>query len=166
MSTMSLSPARLQPSPTAGPFTAAMIGTSMLAMPRTMTAPSSMIAARRSVSWTMRSRRLRSPPPENARPAPVITSASMSVSAASRSHTWASAPWSTSLVALNASGRFSVSSRTAPCDSTSRTSSEFSVIAALYGGQVVGAVLGGPACVCFVPTGSTAHSGVTPQPSP
>ena len=32
--------------------------------------------------------------------------------------------------------------------------------------QFVGAVFGGPACVCFVPTGSTAQSGVTPQPSP
>ena len=33
-------------------------------------------------------------------------------------------------------------------------------------GQLVGAVFGGPAWVCVVPTGSTAHSGVTPQPSP
>ena len=42
--------ARLQPRPTAGPFTAATIGTLMAVIPRTIAAASSMMRARNAVS--------------------------------------------------------------------------------------------------------------------
>ena len=56
-STMSLMAARLQPRPTAGPFTAATIGTLMAVIPRTIAAASSMMRVRNAVSAVIRSRR-------------------------------------------------------------------------------------------------------------
>src|SRR3954447_8417621 len=122
ISTMSLIEARLHPSPTAGPLTAAMIGTDSAVIPRTIAAASSMIAVRRATSSVIRSNRLRSPPPQNARPAPVMTTARIPSSSASSCQTRDRAPCSGSFAALSASGRLSTRSRTAPRSSTTSSS--------------------------------------------
>jgi hypothetical protein len=123
ISTMSLHTARLQPSPTAGPFTAATTGSgkSIISV-SSRRAPS--ISPRRcsrsshsSTKWCM------SPPALNALPAPVSTAARASVSEARCRHTATSAACSALLVAFIASGRLSVTTRIGPLASISNSGS-------------------------------------------
>src|SRR5580692_1364013 len=115
---MSLSATRLQPSPTAGPLTAATIGTRQRAMPRTRSRPCAMVFARSSASRLSSARYSKSPPAENARPLPVSTAARASRSSLSRGQSRASPVCSGSLTALSASGRLSVMIRSGPSATT------------------------------------------------
>ena len=72
MYTTSESAITLQPSPTAGPLTAATTGTRHRIMLSTSSRPSAITSWRSARSFAMRSRRSKSPPAENARPSPVI----------------------------------------------------------------------------------------------
>src|SRR5246127_2804248 len=116
---MSLSATRLQPSPTAGPLTAATTGIRHRAIPSTISRPSAMVLARRSASPANSSRYAKSPPAENALPAPVSTAARAVRSSLSRCHIRASPECRLSLTELRESGRFRVMMRSAPSARTS-----------------------------------------------
>src|SRR5438105_5055246 len=62
----------LQPRPTAGPFTAATTGIRQRIMLMTSSRPSAMTSWRKTRSLAIRSSRSKSPPAENARPAPPV----------------------------------------------------------------------------------------------
>src|SRR6185503_1057875 len=119
---MSESATTLQPSPTAGPFTAAITGMRHRIMLSTMSRPSSIVCRRSTLSFAMRSSRPKSPPAEKARPAPVITATRASVSELSCGKSCARLKCSSSFVALSASGRDNVTMRTGPSSSTRITS--------------------------------------------
>src|SRR6202012_3909730 len=116
---MSLSATRLQPNPTAGPLTAATTGIRHRAIPSTISRPSRMVLARRSGSLDSSSRYPKSPPAENARPAPVITAARAVGSSVSRCQSRASPTCRLSLTELSESGRFKVMIRSGPSARTS-----------------------------------------------
>ena len=101
MYTTSDSAMTLQPRPTAGPFTAATTGMRHRIMLTTRSRPSAMVDWRTAVSSIMRSRRSKSPPAENARPAPVITATRASASALSCGNSSVSPRCSSGLIALS-----------------------------------------------------------------
>src|SRR5215218_8521666 len=76
-----------------------------------------------SSSVTPRLNQLTSPPEQNARPAPVMISARIGARSANHAAAVVSSPISSGLIALSASGRFSVSVPTSPSISISRVSS-------------------------------------------
>src|SRR5580704_2448363 len=119
---MSLSATRLQPSPTAGPLTAATIGTRQRARPSTRSRPCAIVLARSAGSRLSSSRYSKSPPAENARPLPVSTAARASWSSLSRGQSRARPVCSGSLTALSASGRLRVMIRSGPSATTSISS--------------------------------------------
>ncbi len=106
MSTMSHSTAMLQPSPTAGPLTAAITGSGNRSISSMISAPSRRLSSRATGSSRNEVIQSRSPPAEKARPAPVRITTRASRSAASWRHTSARARCSGSLTALSSSGRF------------------------------------------------------------
>src|SRR5690606_20440123 len=136
MTTRSLIAARLHPRPTAGPLTAATIGTGTVVIASTMSTASAMIRSRSNGPSLIRRSRSRSPPPEKARPAPVSTIALTRSSAARRGHTVASAPCSASSVALSAAGRFSVT-RATPSSTDTRSTSPSTVVPSPIGAHPV-----------------------------
>jgi hypothetical protein len=106
---MSASSATANPAPTATPLMAEMIGLSQLIMLWTMSRASLIVCATTSRLPMDFSTTSKSPPAENARPAPVITATRTSSSSARSSHTRLSSLCKRKLVELSDSGRLIVS---------------------------------------------------------
>ena len=114
ISRMSHNSATLQPNPTAGPLTAAMIGSGKRSISSMICEPSRMLSSRATGSSRKVVIQFRSPPAQNARPAPVSTTTLASLSAASCRQTLASAQCRFSLTQLSSSARLTTTVRTGP----------------------------------------------------
>ena len=118
ISRMSHNSATLQPNPTAGPLTAAMIGSGKRSISSMICEPSRMLSSRATGSSRKVVIQFRSPPAQNARPAPVSTTTLASLSAASCRQTLASAQCRFSLTQLSSAARLTTTVRTGPSAST------------------------------------------------
>src|SRR6266849_3634551 len=118
------------PPPAAGPLTAATIGVSMVRMRRINCAPARSKGSSSATRPLSRAARMaaKSPPAQNARPAPVNTTALTPGLAAARSIALARLAPNSTLSAFSLSGRFSVSVRT-PSWSDSRTTGAAAALA-------------------------------------
>ena len=115
---MSHSTARLQPRPTAAPLTAAMTGSGKRSISSMICAPSRRLSSRATGSSRNEVIQSRSPPAQNARPAPVRITTLAARSAASCRQTLASAQCSGWLTAFSSAGRLMTTMRTGPSAST------------------------------------------------
>jgi hypothetical protein len=129
MKTTSQSVANVQPSPTAGPFTAATIGTRTPSMASTSRLAWRIALPRACWSSAKRGKSAVLPPALNARPPPVSTTARASGSSSMRARSAGNSACNSSSKEFIASGRLSVTRTTGPdCSASSAGVWEMTVI--------------------------------------